>query len=211
MKQEQSQSCAEVLCSNKQAEKPAKAKPILKNLETVTTLKLLLCRDWKNAVFLTGFTFLLLPFFSGHKLLSAVKGWQAFHFMEKNNTLRLLDRTLFYRNEIRNKISVCMFYIMALPTSLKFCMLAISWSHFPCLTYRALKNMELAGRLCYYTKLHLKTSTTADCSCPIAEAKLLTWTIPLLCSINWLFRASPFSKEQSSRALPTPCSQHCPI
>lgn len=77
-----------------------------------------------------------------------------------------------------------MFYIIALPTSLKFCMLAISWSHFPCLTYRALKNMELAGRLCYYTELHLKTSTTADCSCPIAEAKLLTWTIPLLSSIN---------------------------
>lgn len=119
------------------------------------------------------------PFFRGHKSLSAVKELQAFGFTEKNNTLGLPDRTLFRRNEISNKISVCMFYKTALPTSLKSCTLAISWSHFPCLTSGALKNMELAGRLYHRTELHLKTSTTANCSCPTAEAKLLTGSILL--------------------------------
>lgn len=85
-----------------------------------------------------------------------------------------------------------MFYKKALPTSVKFCTLAISWSHFPCLTYRALKNMELAGRLYYYTELHSKTSTTANCSCPIAEAKLLTLSgLPRFNKLCCLFRASP--------------------
>lgn len=67
-----------------------------------------------------------------------------------------------------------MFYEAALPTSLKFRTLAIPWSHFPRLTFRAPKNMELAGRWCYYTELRLETATPANCSCPTGEAKLLT-------------------------------------
>lgn len=104
-----------------------------------------------------------------------------------------------------------MFYKVAVPTSLKVCMLAISWSHFPCLTYRALKNMELAGRLYHYTKVHLKILTTANCSCPLAEAKLLTRRVLSPCSINPAASSEPaLSNEQHSRALPTPCCQHRP-
>lgn len=54
-----------------------------------------------------GFTFLFLPFFRGRKSLSAVKELQAFGFTEKHGTFGLLDTTLFCRNEIRNKTSVC--------------------------------------------------------------------------------------------------------
>lgn len=37
--------------------------------------------------------------------------------------------------------------------------------------------MELAGRLYYYAGLDLKTPTSAKCSCPVAEAKLLTRSV----------------------------------
>lgn len=91
-----------------------------------------------------------------------------------------------------------MFYKAVLPTSLKHCTLAISWSHFPCLTSRALENMELAGGLCYYTKLHLQTST-ANCSCPIARAKLLTQSVLPAWVINCAASSEPALLQEAEQ------------
>jgi len=98
------------------------------------------------------------------------------------------------------KISVCTFYKAALPTSPKLRRLAISWSHFPCLTCSALRNVELAGRLYYYTEPHLKASATAGCSCPAAEAKLLARSraTPLFNKPGCLSRASPSLQSRAA-------------
>lgn len=116
MKEEQSQSCAELLYSNKQAEKPAKSKLILEQktqrLLELWTSPLQGLEKCKSGF--TGFTFLLLPLFRGHKSLSAVKELQAFGFTEnktkRHDTFGLLDGTLFCSNETRNKTGVRTFY-----------------------------------------------------------------------------------------------------
>lgn len=113
------------------------------------------------------------------------------------------------KSEIKPACAV--FYKAAFPTSLKRCTLAVSWSHFPCLTSRALENMELAGGLCYYTKEHLQTST-ANCSCPMAGAKLLTRSALPTWVINHAASSEPAllqGAEQPSSA--STLQPDCPI